>query len=311
MKTIRKTILLLLCCAFVLSMAGVAALASGPIDTDKKCDFSVTFAPGEVPAADVSFELYRVADVSRGCSFQPTAAFAACSAMKLLEDPETEDYRILAMTLSGFVAEKKIASDAVDIADETGTAVFHDLPTGLYLVLGSVFHSGRSFFIPEPFLVCLPTLQADDTWLYNVETKVKYSETPDAAPVSFTVVKTWSDSSTHTHADDKVIVEIYDGKTLFTTVELSKQNNWESRFDDMYGGTVWSVVEKNSFDGYRSTVERSGDIFEVRNTKIGESSSPSGKLPQTGQLSWPVPLLAFLGLGLIAVGLGRRRSEDY
>ena len=38
------------------------------------------------------------------------------------------------------------------------------------------------------------------------------------------------------------------------------------------------------------------------------SSGGGKKLPQTGQLWWPVPVLACAGLGCIAVGLFRRRE---
>ena len=38
-------------------------------------------------------------------------------------------------------------------------------------------------------------------------------------------------------------------------------------------------------------------------------SSGGGKLPQTGQLWWPVPVLTCAGLGCIAVGLFRRRRD--
>ena len=52
--------------------------------------------------------------------------------------------------------------------------------------------------------------------------------------------------------------------------------------------------------------------FQVveREVKPTAPPSPGGgkKLPQTGQLWWPVPVLACAGLGCIAVGLFRRRE---
>ena len=44
-------------------------------------------------------------------------------------------------------------------------------------------------------------------------------------------------------------------------------------------------------------------------TKPTTSSGGGKKLPQTGQLWWPVPVLACAGLGCIAVGLLRRRED--
>ena len=47
---------------------------------------------------------------------------------------------------------------------------------------------------------------------------------------------------------------------------------------------------------------------EVKPTAPPPSGSGGKKLPQTGQLWWPVPVLACAGLGCIAVGLFRRRE---
>ena len=48
---------------------------------------------------------------------------------------------------------------------------------------------------------------------------------------------------------------------------------------------------------------------EVKPTSPPSSGGGGGKLPQTGQLWWPVPVLAGAGLGCIAVGLLRRRED--
>lgn len=47
---------------------------------------------------------------------------------------------------------------------------------------------------------------------------------------------------------------------------------------------------------------------EVKPTTPPSSGGGGGKLPQTGQLWWPVPVLVCMGLGCIAVGLIRRRE---
>ena len=47
---------------------------------------------------------------------------------------------------------------------------------------------------------------------------------------------------------------------------------------------------------------------EVKPPAPPSSGGGGKKLPQTGQLWWPVPVLACAGLGCIAVGLFRRRE---
>ena len=49
---------------------------------------------------------------------------------------------------------------------------------------------------------------------------------------------------------------------------------------------------------------------EVEPTTPKSPGGGGGKLPQTGQLWWPVPVLVCAGLGFIAVGLLRRREAE-
>lgn len=57
------------------------------------------------------------------------------------------------------------------------------------------------------------------------------------------------------------------------------------------------------------------DSVPVPTTKPVEPTKPSGsKLPQTGQLNWPVPMLVMLGLGVFAAGWYLRfgkKPEEY
>ena len=48
---------------------------------------------------------------------------------------------------------------------------------------------------------------------------------------------------------------------------------------------------------------------EVKPTSPPSPGGGGGKLPQTGQLWWPVPVLTCAGLGCIAVGLFHRRED--
>ena len=63
-------------------------------------------------------------------------------------------------------------------------------------------------------------------------------------------------------------------------------------------------------DEYQYDVTSQPKTDLEREVKPTAPPSPGGgkKLPQTGQLWWPVPVLACAGLGCIAVGLFRRRE---
>ena len=95
---------------------------------------------------------------------------------------------------------------------------------------------------------------------------------------------------------------------------------------------VYLVVQEKAISGYAKfspfliTVPRDGEYDVTSNSKVAtppttkpkddtpKPTKPSGKLPQTGQLNWPVPVLAAAGLTLFTVGALLRRSgkkEDY
>ena len=102
----------------------------------------------------------------------------------------------------------------------------------------------------------------------------------------------------------------------------------KATFSDLTFG-LYLVVQKTAASGYGKTKpflvslpylyegEYQYDVAsqpktdlerEVKPTAPPSSGGSGGKLPQTGQLWWPVPVLACAGLGCIAVGLLRRRE---
>ena len=103
-----------------------------------------------------------------------------------------------------------------------------------------------------------------------------------------------------------------------------------AEFSDLALG-LYLVAQKTAASGYKMTasflvsvpyLEDGAYVYnvkadpktdlerEVKPTPTQKPSTPSGggKLPQTGQLWWPVPVLICMGLGCIAVGLIRRRE---
>lgn len=50
---------------------------------------------------------------------------------------------------------------------------------------------------------------------------------------------------------------------------------------------------------------------EPEPTSTTPPAPPDPRLPYTGQLNWPVPVLTVLGLGLLALGLALRRKSRH
>ena len=116
------------------------------------------------------------------------------------------------------------------------------------------------------------------------------------------VDKIWAGGKNH---PSSVTIELRDGDTVVDTVTLGDWNNWHYSWHDLDASAKrdWNVVEVNVPDGYTASYSFNGTTFTVRNTE---------KLIQTGQLNWPVPVMAVLGLALLCVGIAmlRRKKES-
>lgn len=120
-------------------------------------------------------------------------------------------------------------------------------------------------------------------WVFLVE---GYDE------VLITVRKVWVDNGEN--RPDSVTVQLLrDGKP-FNEVVLNESNKWTHTWDPLDGDYEWEVVEKNPPEGYKVTYKVDGNATTITNT--------SSLIP-TGQLKWPIPVMAILGLALIAYGL--------
>lgn len=102
------------------------------------------------------------------------------------------------------------------------------------------------------------------------------------------------------------------------------------RFEDLEPG-LYLLIQKKAADGYSPVepflvsvpmVEDGGYLYDVdaspkveltpepaEPTPTPTAPSDEPKLPQTGQLNWPVPVLAALGLGLCGAGWALRSGK--
>lgn len=162
------------------------------------------------------------------------------------------------------------------------------------------------------------------------------------------VLKVWKDSGYEEQRPEKIVVQLLRDGEVYDTVALTADNNWRHTWTDLDSNYKWTVVEKELEDytvevtregitfvvsnTYTEDVPDSPDPTEPtppptepdeptkpgtptepsKPTKPGTPTNPSTpdepKLPQTGQLWWPVPVLTAAGLLLIVAGLLRRRG---
>ena len=244
------------------------------------------------PIVGARLNVYRVASAAMDAAgqwiYDYTADFASCGTA--LDDPS------LAVKLDAFVAQHSVPSVAIT-TDARGSARCDDLAVGLYFVRQSGAVSG---FAPcTPFLVTVP-YQQDGGYVYEVNATPK---TDVMRLASVTIKKVWNTDAS-TAAADSVTVQLLKDGNVIETATLSAANNWQITYTDMPESDAYSVKEVNVPKGFTATYQQQGYEFTVTNTST---------LIQTGQLVWPIPLLAVGGLLLMAVGIAllqKKRKTD-
>ena len=266
-----------------------------------------------VPLTGAPFRLYLVAAVNAYGELETTEAFRPYR----VDMTGESDERALAATLEGFVLRDGVAPLAEKKTDANGIAAFtreDGLVQGLYLVVGDVHTQNGLVYEPTPFMVRLPYQNAETgQWEYDVVACPKMTSRPvDGEPVTRKVLKVWDDENGEKQRPAQVEVLLLKDGRVADTVVLNQANNWRYTWEGLDSNCKWTVVEKDP-GNYMVSVSREGVTFVVTNTYTGggENESPElPRLPQSGQLWWPVPVLLAGGLLLVVVGLLRRRSGN-
>ena len=167
----------------------------------------------------------------------------------------------------------------------------------------------------------------------------------ERVPYEYEVYKRWVGDAANVRPDG-ITVDIYRDNTLFETVVLNEENGWRYAWT---GGRRynWRVVERTTAQNYTVSVtsskwtgtitltntynpppppyeppppppppdnpppplgaRRDPEVLGVR--RRGEAVLGARRLPQSGQLWWPVPVLAGVGVVLFLAGVARRRRD--
>lgn len=253
-------------------------------DADRMGSFSVTLMDqdGKTPISGAELSVYYVASVelnsNNNLSYTFTNAFENCGCA--LDDPA------LSVKLDSFVKDHSVISEKL-VTDAHGKAVFQNLPLGLYFVKQTSTVTG--YAACTSFLVTVPYKSADG-YVYDINASPK---TDIAKLTDITIKKVWNTDAS-TNVTQSIIVQLLRDGVVLETATLSAQNNWQVTYTDMPESDAYSIVEVNVPKGYTATYSQRGYVFTVTN---------SATLVQTGQLIWPIPVLAMAGLFLIVVGI--------
>lgn len=285
---VRKLMTILLA-ALVLLGCLCTASAEG-FDPQRTGSLTVTLTEQyeKTPIVGAQLSLYQVATVGINNAGQLTYAYTeAFSATGIsLEDPD------LAKKLDAHLSEHAVDAKVMT-TDATGTATCGDLPLGLYFVRQTGAVAG---FAPcTSFLVTIPQ-QQDGAFTYAVNASPK---TEVAKLTSITIRKVWNTDASTPAAQEVTVQLLRDGAVL-QTVTLNSANNWQVTLEAMPESDGYSIREVGVPKGFTATYQQKGYVFTVTNTST---------LAQTGQVIWPIPVLAGCGLMFLWLGLALLRKK--
>ena len=122
-------------------------------------------------------------------------------------------------------------------------------------------------------------------------------------PVERSVLKLWRDEGHQAARPSEIQAALLCDGHVYDVVTLSETNGWTHRWTNLDGTRDWTVTEYTQLDAYTYYISRDGDMFIITNIY--------SEIPRTGQLWWPVPMLFAAGLGMIVIGLVRRRGMNH
>ena len=286
--------LLTLCLAVLLTLTCAVTALAEELDYEKTGSISVTLTEQyeKTPIVGAELSVYFIATVGintdGNLNYVITEDFSGLGFA--IDDPE------LVAKLDAYLLDNEVQAIYLR-TDENGTATCDGLPLGLYFVQQT--NTVENYAPCTPFLVTVPATSSEG-YVYEVNATPK---TEVAKLTDIIIKKVWNTDDS-AKATDSVTVQLLRDGNLVATAILNDENNWQTTYTNMPESDAYSIIEVDVPKGFTATYKQSGYVFTVINTS---------SLIQTGQLIWPIPLLAFLGILLIAGGcvlLQKKRNRD-
>lgn len=307
-------------CGLAVIQLSPPVCAAGYLQPNREASLSLLYQIRGSGVAGLKVHLYRVAEISETADFTLSGDFAGYP-VELGDLQTSSAWEAAAETLAAYAAADGHTALRDASSGAQGEVTFGELQTGLYLVVTDLWRQGRKRIAFDPFLISLPSLNEEDAWVYDVQAFPKGESYQTSGPggddkITYQVVKHWEDADQDAHRPKNVTVEIRKDGEWYSTQTLSSENSWAYTWRARDDGSTWWVVERDVPDAYQVQVSRDGTMLTVTNRYTGPGSpgqEPGDKLPQTGQLWWPVPLMAAAGLVLFGAGWAmciRKKNEE-
>lgn len=266
--------------ALVMILCTVLSAFAIPAGAENVGSVTVSF-----PVDGTTYHIYRVGSLVNGEIVMDDA----------FKGVDASDYAAAASVMADMIRMTDAAKELTSGKVAGGKVQFTDLPMGIYLVTGDSCTVDSISYWPTPALLSMP--QTDDAGSFVWEAKIsgKYEMETEIG-----VVKKWVGDQLIYRPSSVTVHLMLDGKPYGDPVVLDYTNNWSYVWEHLPPKN-WYVTEDPN-PRYSTTITRDGNVYTVINTWK--------RLPQTGQLWWPVSALTLAGIAFVCLGLVRRRKSD-
>lgn len=329
----RKNKIKLLCgLLFLAFLLPLTVSAAGAIDKNKEVTCSLSYQSEGTPLVGAKFYLYLVATVDENGELTKTEPFRAYNVD--IRGKNDKAWKTLASTLEGYVVKDKVAKAASGKTNAAGKIAFpktgKKLKQGLYLLIGERHEQDGYYYDAAPSMVMLPAMDMEkNEWNYHVDINGKFSseKVPEKGETtSRKVMKIWRDTGYEDKRPTEVEVQLLKNGAVYDTVILNESNQWTYTWKQLDATAKWTLTE-TAVRRYHVQTEQQGKTFVVTNTYYvlwdeemremetdkpedsDDQNSSGNRLPQTGQLWWPVPILLMAGFFCLVVGAARKRRH--
>ena len=289
----RKRLGTLLCGAVFCMMAALVQLtpawAAELADPAQKVSLTIEAQQNGRAVSGMGLSLRRVAEMDARGRFALMGSYQS-SGVSVDGLTSSSQWNQAAKELNDFAAEESIPADVWTVTEGQGVCTIDGLESGLYLVAAEMLETAEGRYDAAPFLVALPMLE-NEAWDYapTVMPKIQFTAVPvlpePSAPVS-------------PEPSGPVSPEPSSPVNPEPSAPVSPEPS--------------SPVSPEPSEPVSPEPESSASPSPSGQPAASPTPSPGANegLPQTGQLNWPIPLLALLGMLLAAAGcLLRRRHE--
>ncbi len=316
----RWIVTLLLLPLLLLSLV-IPGLAADPV--------SLTIDYGDNAFAKAPVRIYQIATMDE--TYAPTLTTQFAKYPLNFRKDMSNAYE-LGQTLSGYIALDDIKPFDTATTNKKSILSVDQLPWGIYLVELDDCVVGGIHYSAQPTLLTLP--YDDGSGTHNTHVDIRQKVTHVTPSKSLNVVKLWDDKGHESNRPESITVALLQNGKVTDTVTLSQNNNWKYTWSNLNANAKWQVVETDVPAGYivsnenvigrveitntfkephekdkEKEKEDDDEVFDIPEEDVPLSDVPNAELPYTGLVTWPITLLAGLGLLFLCLGLFLLRSK--